>query len=228
MRNRLSHDYISVYDDVNSHASLAGQMLKKSHLLLEKTLPIRPANQHVLEVGAGTGHHYEFVDKNKIATYVITDISDSALKTISEKYQKEAQQQSIVIKQADALALDAFNDKEFDRVIATHVLEHIPTPIDALKEWTRVLKQGGILSLVLPCDPGMLWRLGRYFGPRRAAVKAGLLDYDYIMAIEHVNPIFNLYQIINYHFDEIYDVWWPCRIALPDINLFYICHIINK
>ena len=228
MRDKIYYDYLSVYDDSYSSDTLAGYMLRKSHLLLEKSLPIRREDQHVLEIGAGTGHHYQFVDKSKIASYVITDGSDSALKLISEKYQKEIQQGSIVVKQADALDLTAFNDKKFDRVIATHVLEHIPAPIDALKEWSRVLKQGGILSLVLPCDPGMLWRFGRYFGPRRTAVKAGLLHYDYIQAIEHVNPIFNLYQIINYHFDQTIDMWWPCRIAFPDINLFYICHMINE
>jgi ubiquinone/menaquinone biosynthesis C-methylase UbiE len=113
-----------------------------------------------------------------------------------------------------------FPDDSFDRLIATHVLEHVPFPHLAIQEWVRVLKPGGILSLILPCDPGMAWRLGRYLGPRKQAEKAGL-PYDYYMAREHINSIFNLHQILKFHFPKRAVTWWPLRLPLPDVNLIY-------
>jgi len=41
-------------------------------------------------------------------------------------------------------------DACFDYVLSSHVLEHMQDTIGALKEWVRVLKQGGTLFLILP------------------------------------------------------------------------------
>jgi phosphatidylethanolamine/phosphatidyl-N-methylethanolamine N-methyltransferase len=60
----------------------------------------------------------------------------------------------------------------FDRLIATHVLEHLPKPERVLREWARVVRPGGTLSLILPCDPGLARRLGRHFGPHPQAEAA--------------------------------------------------------
>jgi ubiquinone/menaquinone biosynthesis C-methylase UbiE len=38
-------------------------------------------------------------------------------------------------------------DSSQDFVIANHLLEHLPDPIGALKEWYRVLRAGGTLFL---------------------------------------------------------------------------------
>ena len=70
----------------------------------------------------------------------------------------------------------------------------------------------------------MLWRLGRHLGPRRAAAKLGM-EYDYFAAYEHVNSIFNLVAFIRYYFEQIDERWYPLPIPLPDLTLFYLCHI---
>jgi SAM-dependent methyltransferase len=41
-------------------------------------------------------------------------------------------------------------DAPFDYVIACHVIEHIPDPIDWMDDIARILRPGGILSLVIP------------------------------------------------------------------------------
>jgi SAM-dependent methyltransferase len=51
---------------------------------------------------------------------------------------------------AEAEDLRMFKTGSLDFVIASHVLEHIPDPLSALKEWIRVLKENGILWLALP------------------------------------------------------------------------------
>jgi SAM-dependent methyltransferase len=47
---------------------------------------------------------------------------------------------------AEAVASDA----PFDYVIGSHVIEHIPDPIGWMDDLTRVLRPGGILSMVVP------------------------------------------------------------------------------
>jgi len=43
-----------------------------------------------------------------------------------------------------------FRDSCFDKVIASHVIEHLDDPIMFLKEVRRILKIGGRLTLILP------------------------------------------------------------------------------
>lgn len=43
-----------------------------------------------------------------------------------------------------------FNDSFWDFVLTSHVLEHFFDPIKALKEWHRVVKDGGYICLILP------------------------------------------------------------------------------
>lgn len=117
----------------------------------------------------------------------------------------------------------SFADGSFDRVIATHVLEHMPETHKVLREWARVIKPGGVLSLELPCDPGLAWRFGRFLGPRKKFLKAGIV-YDYWMAREHINPINNLITFVQYYFPAIQEQWMPFRVPSMDINLFYIVH----
>ena len=50
----------------------------------------------------------------------------------------------------DATNLESVNNKTYDYLYASHVLEHIANPIKALKEWLRVIKNEGYLILILP------------------------------------------------------------------------------
>ncbi len=53
------------------------------------------------------------------------------------------------IKQGDALAMP-FADSEFDRIVASEVLEHIPDDATAIAELVRVLRPGGTIAVTVP------------------------------------------------------------------------------
>jgi ubiquinone/menaquinone biosynthesis C-methylase UbiE len=174
----------------------------------------------VLEVGAGTGVHIEHV-RHGYDEYVMTDLNAPMLDLASRRVVGRGKVRS---ESQDATKL-TFDDASFDRVIATHVLEHLPQPHRVLREWMRVLRPGGILSLVLPCDPGVAWRLGRAVGARQKFVRAGI-DYDYWMAREHINAINNLVAFVRYYFpDSRQESWRPLLVPSMDLNLFYIAHV---
>lgn len=50
---------------------------------------------------------------------------------------------------ADAAALP-LQDESIDFVLASHVIEHMPDTLRALREWDRVVKVGGIVFLIVP------------------------------------------------------------------------------
>ncbi len=215
--------YIQNYDSHTSGNSLAGRVMAKGHIILEKTIAKDHDPKFILEVGSGTGQHIRFV-KDTFEKYYITDSNDEMLELARKKIAPNLIDRVVFDKQNASQT--TYADNTFDRLIASHVLEHIPNPVDALKEWDRIVKPGGIISIILPCDPGMLWRFGRHLGPRQTALKAGL-EYDYNQAAEHVNSIFNLVVFIRYHFENIIERWYPFGIPQPDINLFYLCHILK-
>ena len=55
-------------------------------------------------------------------------------------------------------------DGEFDAVLCTEVLEHVPEPIRALKEFGRVVRPGGGLFLSAPLGSGLHQEPYHYYG----------------------------------------------------------------
>jgi len=74
----------------------------------------------------------------------------------------------LIFQREDACNL-SFPDKYFDRVLCSCVLHHVDSAESALTELRRVLDTNGKADVFLSCDPGFLFRLGRYFGPVREA-----------------------------------------------------------
>ena len=52
-----------------------------------------------------------------------------------------------IVSPGDKLPLD---DSSVDFVINSHVIEHFPDPIKALKEWHRVVRPGGYIYVIAP------------------------------------------------------------------------------
>jgi ubiquinone/menaquinone biosynthesis C-methylase UbiE len=207
------------YEKLNYSGNLSSKVLSHSHVVLENAFNENDHFSEVLEIGAGSGQHPLTV-KHSFDKYLITDGNDRMLDQARDRFKGDDRYDYQV---EDARKL-SFEDHSFDRVIATHVLEHLINPHEILREWTRVIKPGGTLSLVLPCDPGFAWRFGRMIGVRKRAESAGL-EYDYWMAREHVNSIFNLNTFINYYYKNVEATWWPLRVPLPDLNLIYAANI---
>ena len=223
MRPAPDYRYSETYDETYYTRSLQGFVFARGHAALERRHGPSETFARVVEVGAGTGQHIRHV-RHQFDEYVVTDNNPAVLEVakrnapagVADRLRYETQEAGRL----------TYPDASFDRLIACHVLEHMHEPLDALREWSRVVRPGGLLSFVLPCDPGLAWRLGRMLGPRRAW-KARGMPYDYVLATEHVNSIFNLRQYLRYHFKVEDELWFPLRVPLPDLNLLYVCEVRN-
>ena len=205
----------------NTHlyTGLLGFAMRYSHRELEKFNGKKKYSK-VLEVGAGSAPHIDYL-KHEHDEYFIAETSNAAL----EFYKR--------MKNVKAYSYDGvnlpFEDNFFDRIIISQCLEHVNEPEKFLFEMVSKLKKGGVLSISLPTDPGLLWRLGRlfikYFIVRRT-YNVSKEEYEYINATEHINSIFTLINLIRYNFkNQIEEHYLPLRIKLLDINLFYNVHI---
>lgn len=212
--------FSEVYDKSNYSSPLQSSVMHASHKLIEKAFDGSMHFDQVLEIGAGTGEHLPFVRHN-YSEYTLTDLDSKTLELAKLKLKNftKAKVRFEVQKGSEL----AYPDNTFDRIVATHVLEHIYQPHLVLKEWLRVLKPGGVLSVLIPTDPGIAWRLGRHFGPRKNAIAQGIA-YDFVMAREHVNSCNNLIAILRHYFPDSKESWWPFPISSIDLNLFFAFH----
>lgn len=206
----------------HTYSGVSGWVLRRSHALVERPFGPDERFSRVLEVGAGTGVHFSYV-RHQFDQYVMTDGSSAMLEAARQRLPAPSGALTFELQDAGRLS---FPDESFDRVIAAHTLEHLASPQIVLDEWRRVLRRGGVLSLVLPCDPGVMWRVGRALGPRAKAKKAGL-EYDYVMALEHVNSIMGLRAIIRKKFRDhlTRELWWPFPFPSVDLNLIYAVNV---
>jgi SAM-dependent methyltransferase len=59
----------------------------------------------------------------------------------------------------DTTDLRCIQDSTYECILACHCLEHVANPLRALNEWKRVLKDDGLLLLILPHKDGTFdWR----------------------------------------------------------------------
>lgn len=210
--------FSNVYDESNYASPIQAGVMRASHRLVERTLDASLRYPRVLEIGAGTGEHLAFV-RHSFDEYMLTDSDPATLEIARKKTSSSIHREKLRFDLQDGSTL-SYAEGSFDRVVAVHVLEHIYQPHLAIKEWRRVLRPGGLLSILIPTDPGVAWRLGRHLGPRRNAIKRGIA-YDYVMAREHVNSCNNLIALLRHYFPEGREDWWPLPLPSIDLNLFF-------
>jgi SAM-dependent methyltransferase len=179
----------------------------------------------VLELGATNAEHLTFVHHD-FERYTMIDINDSSTARAAA-----ASEAGRVVEFAvgDAQTLTAVADASVDRLVSMCLLHHLDDPDGALHNWRRVVKPGGVISVFVPCDPGVLWRFGRFFTTFRAAKRLGMSDphIRYLNARAHRNHVASLDAMVAGVFsgDDVRVRRFPFRIASWNANLYYTYQI---
>ena len=114
------------------------QNVKKRDAWIEETIRSIPEGLRILDAGAGQGkwrgtcRHLNYVSQDFCQYNKAND--NTFLGTEWEYNQID------IISDITSIPV---NDGEFDAILCTEVLEHVPNPNDAIKELCRVLRPGG-------------------------------------------------------------------------------------
>jgi SAM-dependent methyltransferase len=210
--------YREVFENVHYRGALGG-FSRLIHRKIEEGISHRDAYPMVLEIGGNQAEHFPFV-RHDFDNYVCSDIQSR------ESGQTDSR---ITFTYADAQALP-FPDNSFDRVLNACVLHHVPNAYQALQEIRRVCSGGGLVSIYIPFDPGMLYRYVRHVVShlkQSRVARISLRETKELWAREHINHALGLMNNVREVFmnDSITARRWPFPWLSWNFNLFVVYQI---
>ncbi len=114
-----------------------------------------PENNSVLDVGAGSCPYREYFSHCDYRTQDFTSLSPEQLRGRCG-YDK-------IDYVCDATNIPV-SDANFDVILCTEVLEHVPEPIKVINEFARILKPGGKVLLTAPLGSGIHQEPYHFYG----------------------------------------------------------------
>lgn len=193
------------------------EVLPRHYGLIERFnhgYPIRHTKSggKVLEIGAGLGEHIYYENLENTDYYAVEVLPNMA-EVIKQRFPKV----TVIINDCQQ-KLD-FPDQYFDRIVAVHVLEHLPNLPAALKEIRRLLKSTGEFRAVIPCEGGLAYGLARRISAQRIFEKRYHENYNWFIKSEHVNTAVEILEELRKDFSINQRSFFPLRIPSITLNL---------
>jgi len=165
-----------------------------------------------LEIGAGLGGHLEFEDL-EVQEYYALELRPEMAGRLRKRYP----QCRVMV--GDCQRPLPFPDAFFDRVLAIHVLEHLPNLPAALREIHRVIRPAGQLCIVIPCEGGIAYSLSRNISARRLFERRFKQSYDWLIRSEHINLPVEILQELSVLFEVCHRRFFPLLVPIVTLNL---------
>jgi SAM-dependent methyltransferase len=194
------------------------EVLVDRYTIVEKfnhSYPLRtltPGVRRTLEIGAGRGSHLR-LENLESQEYVALELNPELAGIIRASYP------AVRVIVGDCQDQIDFPDAYFDRVLAIHVLEHLPNLPKALDHIHRVLRPTGFLSVLIPCDPGLAYTMARNLSARRIFEKRYKQSYDWFVASEHINRPEEIILELRSRFSILHQTYFPLKIPIVGLNL---------
>ncbi len=158
-------------------------------------LGLKPGDR-VIDMGCGAGRH-AFEMYRRGADVIALDQDADELSRVSDLFMAMREAGEVPegaeadVKQGDALALP-FADGEFDRVVASEVLEHIPDDEAAIAELVRVLRPGGTMAVTVPrwLPEKICWALSDAYHEVEGGHVRIYTDDELIGKLQHAGMVF--------------------------------------
>lgn len=205
---RISDEFMRIWHEILPKNY--GIIEQFNHRYPTKILP--RGNFRTIEIGAGIGGHLEFENLSR-QEYHCIELRENMIDEIRKRHPE------VTAVQADCQERLPYSDDFFDRAVVVHVLEHLPNLPAAIDELRRVLKPGGILAVVIPCDPGPLYGLARKISAERVFRKHFNMPYEWFIRREHINNPAEIFSVLSSGFREIDRTYFPLRIPSIAANL---------
>jgi ubiquinone/menaquinone biosynthesis C-methylase UbiE len=199
------------YDDQPDNLMLALDRSLCQELLASLSL----AGRTIVDVGCGTGRHWQALFDHSPARLAGYDVSKGMLDRLQKKYPLA---ETHLLTGAPLAGLD---DSSCDLVLSTLTVAHIPDLPAALTEWNRVLKPGGVM-LITDYHPTALARGGqRTFreGERVIAVRNHIYPIPRLLSITRQLGLTEI-SVTERKIDESMRPYYDKQNALPVFRRF--------
>lgn len=211
-QQEINDDFVKYWHEVLPRRF--GFVDRFNHLYPVKHAPLSFLN--TLEVGAGLGEHlqYEKLSSAQLSNYVAVDIRQNMIDELRKRYPQ------VVGIVADCQERLPYVTDHFDRVLAIHVLEHLPNLPAAVKELHRVChKDHGILSIVIPCEGSLAYLLARRISAQRIFEKRYKQSYRWFIEREHLSRPFEIFEELAPYFEMDSSSYFPLPVKAAFCNL---------
>lgn len=212
----LAPDQQALCDDFMKHWH---EVLPRRYGAIEHfnhTYPLRHLPEkdrwRTLELGAGIGAHlaFEQIDRQE---YHCIELRETMAAEIRRRFP------AAITTTGDCQKPLPYEDGYFDRIVVIHVLEHLPDLPLAMAEAQRVLKPNGIISIVLPCDPGAAYELARKISAERLFKARYHMPYRWLIRREHINSPAEILCVTRQHFQIFDKAYFPLGLPFVNANL---------
>lgn len=143
IKQRIAEQFLGV-SETDSRLGTGNQEAREAWL--KERLSVVPSGSKILDAGAGTTRYRKFCEHLE---YVSQDFGQYDGTGDGAGLQTGSFDQSKLDIVSDILDIPVDTDS-FDAVMCIEVLEHVPAPVEALRELSRVLKPGGTLLVTAP------------------------------------------------------------------------------
>lgn len=209
----LSDEQRRIKDDFMKHWH---EVLPRRYGLVEKFNHGYPARRHrngrILEIGAGLGEHIEYEDLNGVDYYAL-EMRENMAAEIRRRFP------GVHAITGNCEERIGFPDGSFDRILAIHVLEHLPNLPAAIREVRRLLKPDGDFIVVIPCEGGLAYSLARRISAQRIFEARYKTSYEWFIRTEHINVPSEILAELEPHFHIVGREFFPLRIPSITLNL---------
>jgi SAM-dependent methyltransferase len=208
----ISNDFMKYWHEV----------LPRRFAVIERfnhTYPVKnapPDFARTLEIGAGLGEHllHERLTPAQQANYHALELRPNMSAEIRRRFPH------VRTITADCQKHIDFPDGHFDRILAIHVLEHLPHLPNAVRELYRVCdKTRGVLSVVIPCEGGAAYWLARKISAERIFKKRYQQSYQWFIQREHLNQPAEICAELAPYFQVERRRFFPLRVPAVFCNL---------
>lgn len=210
---KISNDFMQYWHEVLANSKQFRLIEQFNH-----RYPKKHSSNHyltTLEIGAGLGEHliYEELTPKQEENYVALELRENMAEKIHARFPR------VNVCVADCQAVLPHSNDYFDRILAIHILEHLPNLPAAVKELYRVCNKQGQLHVVIPCEGGVLYSLARKISAERLFEKRYGQSYQWFIEREHVNKPVEIIEELTRYFSIKHKQYFPFLIPSTHCNL---------
>jgi SAM-dependent methyltransferase len=208
-QKRISDDFMRYWLEIIPQKFEPFERFSQSYTVVHST----PGFVTTLEVGAGIGDHleYESLSPEQRRNYYAVEMRQNVMDSL------HASHPDVNALVADVQERLPFEDRFFDRILAVHVLEHLPNLPACIKELHRLCR--GELLIVIPCEGGLAYSLARKISAERIYRKRYGGSYKWFYTREHINLPDEIVEELKPYFRIEHREFFPLKVPIATLNL---------